>query len=284
MNTLPVLLFALVACAPAPEIYRAPVRQQSYYSVNADGSASTRYSRIDEWSAYSTLGAQASIAAAYEQAQHAPPPVNHVDIYNASLPPGVTLEHGALKIDKDAPFDAIGRFEIGYQRSSAPLENEIEPDLHRLAQVAQGDTIVVEVQRLDRADDHVDSMVGLVLRKRDAAARTGSAPTPRQREHARAHLVYTASGAGCPSADEFADEVSAKLGYSPWQVNGPVLRADIQRGNDAYHAKLSFPTSAPRSLTGASCRAVINAAIIAVTVELDDRVTTATASAKPHLD
>lgn len=263
-----IVALALAACTPG--IYRAPVRQPSYYSVTADGKRSDTYSRINEWSSYGThgLGAQATIAAAYEQAEHARPPENHIEIYNASLPPGVTLEHGTVQIDKTAPYEAVGRFEIGYWKSSAPHETEIEPDLHRLASVAAGDTIVVEVQRFDHADDRVQYMVGLVLRKRDVAA---AAPAPARREHARARLVYTASGPGCLSEAEFADEVSAKLGYSPWQPDGPALRTEIRRDNATYHATLSLAGAAPKQLSGATCRAVIDAAVTVVVVELDDR-------------
>lgn len=280
------LVLALTLAACAPGIFRAPVRQPNYYSINADGSKSDTYSRINEWSSYGThgLGAQSTIAAAYEQAQHAPPPSNRVDIYNASLPAGVTLEHGTVKIEKDAPYEAVGRFEIGYWKSSAPREAQVEPDLHRLAQVAQGDTIVVEIQRFDHADDRVEYMVGLVLRKRAAAptapAQTAAhAPTPRA--HAQLRLVYEAPGAGCLGADEFADEVSAKLGYSPWQASGPVLRTEISRGKDGYHATLSLPGAAPKSLSGDSCSAVIDAAVMVVVVELDGRPGP-TAAATPH--
>ena len=34
-------------------------------------------------------------------------PTTAIDVYNAALPPGVTLEHGTVKIDKDAPYEAI---------------------------------------------------------------------------------------------------------------------------------------------------------------------------------
>lgn len=283
MKNVLLLVLALTACAPG--IFRAPVRQPNYYSINADGSKSDTYSRINEWSTYGThgLGAQSQMSAAYEQAQHAPPPDNHVDIYNASLPPGVTLTNGTVKIDKDAPYEAVGRFEIGYWKSSAPRETQVEPDLHRLAQVAQADTIVVEIQRFDHADDRVEFMVGLVLRKRDAAAPAAAAPAQTaaaHRGHAQAHLVYKGA-AGCLAADEFADEVSAKLGYSPWQATGPAVRAEISRRKDGYHATIALPGGEPKALSGDSCKAVIDAAVTVVVVELDDHAGP-TASAAPH--
>jgi len=171
------MLFTIVLAACASSSYRAPVREVNYYSINADGTKSETYSRMNEWSTYGTrgLGAQATMAAAYEKAQHAPPPGNQIEIYNASLPPGVTIEHGVVKITGGAPYEAIGRFSIGYWQASAPHEAEIEPDLHRLASVAGGDAIVVEVQRRDRADDRVQYLLGLVLRKRTADAAAGPA-------------------------------------------------------------------------------------------------------------
>lgn len=278
-----ILVFVLAVAATACGLGRQP----NYYSINADGSRSETYSRINEWTSYGTsaLGAQSAIAAAYEQAQHAPPPANQVEIYNASLPPGVTLEHGTVKIDKDAPYVAVGRFEIGYWKDSAPREAAIEPDLRRLAHVAQGNTIVVEVQRFDHADDRVSYMSGLVLQRRvlltgdSSAAAAPAQPTvggfaPR-RSRAQARLVYQATGAGCMTEDELADEVSAKLGYSPWQASAPPVRIAIRGDQDGYHATVSLPDRAPKSLRGDSCKAVIDAAVTVVVIAFDDRASTA---------
>lgn len=261
------LLALAVVSACTPGIYRAPVRQPNYYSINADGSRSEKYSRINQWSSYGTngLGAQRTIAAAYEDAQHAPAPEVAVDVYNASLPPGVTLEHGTVKIDKDAPYDAVGRFEIGYWSETAPREGEIEEDLRRLAAVTDGNTVVVEVQRMDHADDRVQHVNGIVLRKRGAAA--ASVPRPR----AQARLVYRARGPDCLSEDDFADAVSAKLGYSPWRASADrTLRAEIRRGDGDYRATVSVPGTEPRQLTGASCKLLTDAVVAVVVVQLDD--------------
>lgn len=276
------LVFVLSAAATACGLGRQP----NYYSINADGTRSETYSRINEWTSYGTrgLGAQSAIAAAYEQAQHAPPPDNRVEIYNASLPPGVTLEHGTVKIDKDAPYVAVGRFEIGYWKDSAPREAAIAPDLHRLAHVTQGDTIVVEIQRFDHADDRVSYMSGLVLQRRELVTADPSVAAPAQptvgglgarRSHAQARLVYQATGAGCLTEDELADEVSAKLGYSPWQASAPAVRIEIRRDKTGYHATVSLPDRAPKSLRGDSCKAVIDAAVTVVVVAFDDRASAA---------
>jgi hypothetical protein len=266
---------ALAAGACTPGIYRAPVRQPNYYSINPDGSRSEKYSRVNQWSSYGTsgLGAQAKIAAAYEDAQHTVAPTLDVAVYNASLPPGVSLEHGTVKIAPDAPYEAVGRFEIGYWTASAPREHELEDDLRRLASVTRGDTIVVEVQRVDHADDRVQYMNGIVLRKRGASAAAPApapaAAAPRPRAHAR--LVYKASGQGCLSEDEFADEVSAKLGYSPWRASAErTLHAELSRADGSYRATVSVPGAAPKQLSATTCKALTDAVVTVVVVQLDE--------------
>src|SRR5688500_9828335 len=100
------------------------LRKDNYYSVKPDGPRSQIYSSVNQYTSYGPggLGAQSKVAAAYEDAQHAPPPPIDVEVFNASLPPGVTLESGVVKIDKDAPYESVGRFEIGYWLDSAPQE------------------------------------------------------------------------------------------------------------------------------------------------------------------
>ena len=271
MNRLLVLL--VVAACGAPGLYRAPKREPNYYSINADGSRSDKYSRINQWSSFGThgLGAQSAVAAAYEAAQHAPAPATAIDIFNASLPPGVTLESGTVKIAKDAPYEAIGRFELGYWKSSAPRETEIEEDLRRLATVAHGDTLVVEVSLFDHADDRVQYVAGLVLRKRRDVAAPSAGPKPAvERSRAQARLVYKASGGGCMNEAEFADEISAKLGYSPWQANATqTLRADIGRSETGYRATITIAGAEPKQLTGATCRTLLDAVVTVVVIQLD---------------
>ncbi|MDQ3341741.1 MAG: hypothetical protein M4D80_41870 [Myxococcota bacterium] len=260
------LLVVLVgACTPS--IYRAPVRQPNYYSINVDGSRSEKYSRVNQWSSYGTsgLGAQPKIAAAYEAAQHAAAPSVDVTVYNASLPTGVSLEHGVVKIATDAPYTAIGRFEIGYWAASAPREHELDEDLRRLAAVTHGDTIVVEVQRIGHADDRVQYMNGIVLRK------TGTTTTATSRARAEARLVYKANGLGCLSADEFADEVSAKLGYSPWRESAQrTLHAELAHADGSYRAVISVAGAASKQLSATTCKALTDAVVTVLVVQLDD--------------
>jgi len=142
-------------------------RKANYYSINHDGSRSDSYSHINEYTSYGPdgLGQQQAISTAYEDAQHAPAPQLDVEIFNASLPPGVKLTGGVLEIDKEAPYEAVGRFEIGYWLESAPQETEVKDDLLRLASVTHTNVIVVEVDHVTHADPRVNHLVGVVLRK-----------------------------------------------------------------------------------------------------------------------
>lgn len=263
----PLVLACAVLGGCAAGIFRAPVREPTYYSVNPDGSRSEKYSRINQWSSYGTsgLGAQSKIAAAYEDAQHAPAPHLAIDVYNASLPPGVSLEDGVVTIEPDAPYEAIGRFEIGYWTATAPPEQDIEDDLRRLAAVTQTTTVVVEVQRVGHADDRVQYVNGIVLRAR----RPSPPSSPRPRADAR--LRYQMNGSTCMSRDGFADEVSARLGYSPWRDDAELtLQVEIGRRGGGYHATVTAPGSEPKQLTEATCQALMEAVVTVVVVQLDD--------------
>ena len=258
------LVVVVGACTPA--IYRAPVRQPNYYSINVDGSRSEKYSRINQWSSYGTngLGAQPKIAAAYEKAQHAVAPTLDVTVYNASFPPGVSLEHGTVKIDPEAPYLSIGRFELGYWTASAPREHELDEDLRRLAAVTHGDTLVVEVQRVGHGDDRVQYVNGIVLRKTAAQKPVTSRP------RTEARLVYKATGQGCLSEDDFADEVSAKLGYAPWRATAPrALHAELERVNGSFRATISVAGAAPKQLSATTCEALTAAVVTVVVIQLD---------------
>jgi len=254
-----------------------PMRKDTYYSINADGSRSQRYSRINQYAGYGkdALGAQAKVAAAYEAAQHAPPPAIDIEVFNAALPPGVTLEDGAVEIAADAPYESVGRFEIGYWLDSAPQEAEVEDDLRRLAAVTSANVVVVEVTRVDHADTRVNFLSGILLRRRAVAPEaapvaTAEAPVA-ARPHASARLIYAATPRGCLTATELADEVSAKLGYSPWtELAERAVRVEIEREGDRYRATVAFGDGATKQLAGATCRTVTDAAISVVVVQLDE--------------
>ena len=267
MNRIIIMFVMLTACGLG--------RQPNYYSVNPDGTRSDRYSRVNEYSAYGTsgLGAQQTISDAYEKAQHAAPPARDVKIFNSSLPPGVTLSNGVIQIDKDAPYEAIGRFEIGYWLSSAPNETEVKDDLVRLASVTDSSVVVVEVQRVSHADPRVNYLVGFVLREKQFAALTATGPTPPPvaKPHARAKLAYEARGHGCLSMGEFSDEVSAVLGYSPWTADATrELKVRIAENAGAFKATITLPHAQSKDVQGATCQTATQAAVAVFAVALQE--------------
>ncbi|MBA3818021.1 MAG: hypothetical protein H0X17_03970 [Deltaproteobacteria bacterium] len=276
-----IALLLVVATAPACADF---VRKDNYYSVDPNGARSKKYSRINQYTGYGegALGAQATIAAAYEDAQHAPPPTVELQVYSAALPPGVSLEHGAVKIAESAPYEAIGRYELGYWLASAPQETEVADDLERLAAVTGANVVIVEVTRVSHADTRVNYLSGILLRKRAVAADGASVPAPAiapstvptpakgARVRAQARLVYTAKPRGCLTTTEFADEVSARLGYSPWiDAATTALHAEIVQRGTAYRATVRLTDGTTKELTGETCRTLTDAVISVVVVGLD---------------
>jgi hypothetical protein len=270
LRSLVILALSATACAGL-------ARKDNYYSVNADGSRSQKYSRVNQYTAYGQggLGAQSTIAAAYEQAQHAPAPAIPIEVFNASLPAGVTIDQGAIQIAKDAPYESVGRYEIGYWLDSAPQESEVEDDLKRLAAVTESNVVVVEVTRVGHGDTRVNYLSGILLRKRGPSAAPGALakgePASTDRVRAKARLVYAAKPRGCLTQAELSDEISAKLGYSPWVESdvASTLRLDIVQQAGKFVATVVLADGARKELSGATCKTVTDAAISVVVVQLD---------------
>jgi len=275
MNPIALRSLALLLVVTASTACADFGRKSNYYSVNADGTRSKKYSRVNQYTSYGTggLGAQAKVAAAYEEAQHAPAPSIDVQVLNAALPVGVTLEGGTIKIAPDAPFEAIGRFEVAYWLSSAPQETEVEDDLKRLASVTRSNVVVVEVTRMGHGDPRVNFLSGILLRKGGAP---GSQPTAGVEQPARAgarskaRLVYAAKAVGCLSESEFADEVSARLGYSPWVDDSAIeIHTELVANGKAFRATVKLADGTKKTLTGVTCKVLTDAVISAVVVQLD---------------
>ncbi|MFT3693082.1 MAG: hypothetical protein QM831_08065 [Kofleriaceae bacterium] len=247
------LLVTLAACAGL-------ARPASYYSVNADGSKSVTYARINEWSSYGQhgLGAQPVIARAFEDAEHAPAPVQTIDIFNSTMPPGVTIEAGIMKVEPGTKLEPVGKFELGYWVTDAPHEQDIEPDLHRLAQVVNGDVLVVTIGHVAHGDDRVQYVTGYVLRK--PSPMTADVPKP------HAHLVYSAT-ASCPSEQVFGELVTKRLGYSPWQAIGPEVKTEILQSPAGFVAKVSF-AGTHDEMSATSCGEASDAAALAIASKL----------------
>lgn len=251
-------------------------RKSNYYSINQDGTRSTKYSRINQYTAYgAAIGAQAQVAAAYEEAQHAPAPSINVEVLNAQLPHGVTLENGAISIAPDAGLEAIGRFELGYWLDSAPPESEVLEDLHRLAQVLGATTLSVEIDHVAHGDPRVNYIVGIALRRTDAGvatapALTGAAPPSTTGGPVTAVLRYQAPPRSCLASDEIADEISARLGYSPWHPSvGMAIAIEIEPAADGFRGSVTIGDNSPRPISGRSCTATTGAAVAIVLAALD---------------
>lgn len=270
MNPTGLRFLALVLLVTASSACADLLRKDNYYSVNADGTRSKKYSRVNQYTSYGAggLGMQAKIAAAYENAQHAPAPNIEVEVLNAALPAGVTLEGGTIKIAKNAPFEAVGRFELAYWLSSAPQETEVEEDLRRLAAVTSANIVVVEVARMAHGDTRVNSINGILLRKGAAGASIGE--PARDPVRAKARLIYASNAAGCLSATEFADEVSARLGYSPWvDDSAREIHTEIATHQKAFRATVRLADGTKKVLKAASCKLLTDAIVSTVVVQLD---------------
>lgn len=131
-------------------------------------------SRVNRYTAFgmAALGEQERVARDYETALKTPTPHVPVQILNATLPPGVEVKDGQIKVADGAPFQVIGEFEIGYWRSLQPNESEIVDDVKRMAKIVGADIVVVQVQKVSHGNPKVEFFTGIALKNL-------AAPTPR---------------------------------------------------------------------------------------------------------
>lgn len=150
---------AVVACSAC-----SPYR--SYWSVGPDGSRSRRYSQINSYAAFGPggLGEHDRVKTAYAAAQREPPPDVEIEVYNASTPEGVVVDDSVVRVEPGAPYELVGRFEIGYRLDYAPREAEIEQDLRRLAAITGGTVFIVEIAHMRTTTPRVAYFTGVVLR------------------------------------------------------------------------------------------------------------------------
>lgn len=73
----------------------------------------------------------------------------------------------------------------------------------------------------------------------------------------------------CPSKTRFADEVAAKLGFSPWRDGGPIVRVRIASDGDRFTGTLTSVTDHERRFSADSCRKVADLLVTAVAITLD---------------
>jgi hypothetical protein len=76
----------------------------------------------------------------------------------------------------------------------------------------------------------------------------------------------------CPSRTRFADEVTARLGFSPWSETGEVLHVRISAGLSSFVGSIApDAAAAPRRFTAPSCRKVTDLLVTAAATALDRR-------------
>jgi hypothetical protein len=74
----------------------------------------------------------------------------------------------------------------------------------------------------------------------------------------------------CPNKTRFADEVSAKLGFSPWAESGQPVKVHIEAADGGgYTGTLSSASDRERHFASDSCRKVADLLVTAVAISLD---------------
>ncbi|MCP4449184.1 MAG: hypothetical protein GY811_28210, partial [Myxococcales bacterium] len=83
-------------------------------------------------------------------------------------------------------------------------------------------------------------------------------------------LDYDAKPKGCPDADRFADEVSSKLGFVPWNdAASDKLRVRITEDSGEIVATLELPDGGSKVLRDSTCRRLLSSLAAATAVALD---------------
>ncbi len=98
---------------------------------------------------------------------------------------------------------------------------------------------------------------------------------------AAANLHYETHPAdlACPSQARFSEEVTAKLGFSPWKDGGDVVSVSIDADHGRYVGRLVTSHDRERSFRADTCRRVADLLVTATAIALDRRDPVATS---PH--
>tara|TARA_R110002073_G_scaffold74100_5_gene181176 strand:- start:14078 stop:14962 length:885 start_codon:yes stop_codon:yes gene_type:complete len=89
-------------------------------------------------------------------------------------------------------------------------------------------------------------------------------------------LDYQVVDASCPDANQFADDVSAKLGFVPWRDDSPALRIRIRQEASETVATLELPSGDSKVFRDATCNELFPALVAATSVAIDSRAKPAT--------
>jgi len=95
-----------------------------------------------------------------------------------------------------------------------------------------------------------------------------------------ARLDYKAP-ARCPSQKRFADEVTARLGFSPWSGEGATVHVQIGVEKDQFVGSLARDQANPRRFVADSCRKLTDLLVTATAVVVDRSDAPAPRSARP---
>lgn len=272
-------LFALLLCASA--VGSSGCFFSNYrLARNQDGSNSGRLSRLVTYAdaEADTFGKGRDVPGLYLAALRQTPPKIDIKVFNSSLPAGVHLNDGVLSVDPGVPLVVVGRFEIDYSCIQLPDDVGIRDDLARLASVTSADTAIIEVRETRPYANCVDaSVAGFVLRSTADAAQaqsvtelSGATDTSSGVPRALASLTYAPAPTGCLSADEFADEVSAKLGYVPWTKAGEHrLAVAFAKTKDGYQGTVTLNDGRAKQVAGPTCKLAADALVVVTTVLIE---------------
>jgi hypothetical protein len=84
------------------------------------------------------------------------------------------------------------------------------------------------------------------------------------------HYQLHPADLACPTATRFAEEVTAKLGFSPWG-DGPGVRITIEAAGGQYTGRLVSGGDRERTFRAATCRRVTDLLVTATAIALDRR-------------
>jgi hypothetical protein len=99
-------------------------------------------------------------------------------------------------------------------------------------------------------------LIALVVLSRVAAAESFS-------------LDYKANDPSCVDASRFADEVSAKLGFMPWDKSSAAIKIRIERDGAQFTGTFRNVDGNAKVLDGATCQDVIASLVVTVAAAVD---------------
>src|SRR5687767_5586632 len=98
-------------------------------------------------------------------------------------------------------------------------------------------------------------------------------------------LDYHSKVKGCPTAERFADQVAAKLGFVPWDPQATTsIRVRITSDSGEVVGTIEQPDGTSKVLRATTCPKLDEALVSAIAVALDRTTAIKTANAVPRDD